>query len=586
MAYDPENNPYIPGDSASYDLSWVVERLNEHKFAEESAAEAKIQADRAENEADRAAGFADDASGYADAASDSAGDAADSAQDAADYAAHIADPVSGIVTQWLDDNITQPTTPVVDASLSVAGAAADAKVTGDAIFRKQLINLITKSNFRNSASAGVNSITSDKDLLTLLWDLTLSVNTDTSTVTLNTVPITVDNSKDYYFYAHIKALSGNTINQGAISVQWMRDGYAPEQIATDVLPFSINMDGIIFAKFRPSRTTGYLRFAFNGMGTGTKRLYLEVDKLVFIEEDANVSAAEINSAILNNANPVLYVRIPKIYRPIDADILFWGDSLTAGAGGGGTTYPAVCASILGKTYKNCGVGGENCQTIAARQGGNNVVIPAGAINGTYSELKDIFGNNIAPLLQGDGSLSASNLLIDGEKCSLSYSGGVYTISGYTGPTTTVPIIAAFYGSSFKSTVAVIWIGTNGGSYPGSSGNAETIKYWAQSMISHLEHKNFIVMGLSIGEQTASYYIELENTLKQAFGNKYFPTREYLINYGLTLEGITPTSQDTADIAAGKVPTSLRSDATHLNAAGYDAVGKLLANKIISLGYFD
>ena len=37
------------------------------------------------------------------------------------------------VSDWLDDNITQPTTPVVDASLTVQGAAADAKATGDAI---------------------------------------------------------------------------------------------------------------------------------------------------------------------------------------------------------------------------------------------------------------------------------------------------------------------------------------------------------------------------------------------------------------------------------------------------------------------
>ena len=36
------------------------------------------------------------------------------------------------VTEWLEDNIT-PTTPAVDASLSISGAAADAKATGDAI---------------------------------------------------------------------------------------------------------------------------------------------------------------------------------------------------------------------------------------------------------------------------------------------------------------------------------------------------------------------------------------------------------------------------------------------------------------------
>lgn len=35
-----------------------------------------------------------------------------------------------IIEQWLEDNIT-PTTPVVDATLTISGAAADAKVTGD-----------------------------------------------------------------------------------------------------------------------------------------------------------------------------------------------------------------------------------------------------------------------------------------------------------------------------------------------------------------------------------------------------------------------------------------------------------------------
>lgn len=40
------------------------------------------------------------------------------------------DATSGAVAEWLEENIT-PTTPVVDASLSVSGAAADAKVTGN-----------------------------------------------------------------------------------------------------------------------------------------------------------------------------------------------------------------------------------------------------------------------------------------------------------------------------------------------------------------------------------------------------------------------------------------------------------------------
>lgn len=46
----------------------------------------------------------------------------------------VIDPVIiAAVTDWLADHITQPTTPAIDTSLTVAGAAADAKAAGDAI---------------------------------------------------------------------------------------------------------------------------------------------------------------------------------------------------------------------------------------------------------------------------------------------------------------------------------------------------------------------------------------------------------------------------------------------------------------------
>ena len=38
-----------------------------------------------------------------------------------------------VITNWMNDNITQPTTPVVDTSLTVSGAAADSQVTGNRI---------------------------------------------------------------------------------------------------------------------------------------------------------------------------------------------------------------------------------------------------------------------------------------------------------------------------------------------------------------------------------------------------------------------------------------------------------------------
>lgn len=63
-------------------------------------------------------------------------------QQAVDSATEIEDILDGqdvptvitpIISDWLDENITNPSNPPIDTSLTVAGAAADAKVTGDEI---------------------------------------------------------------------------------------------------------------------------------------------------------------------------------------------------------------------------------------------------------------------------------------------------------------------------------------------------------------------------------------------------------------------------------------------------------------------
>lgn len=196
MSYTPENNPYIPGDPYSYDLKWMVKDIKhmEERFGEldSQVQEATDQADRSRDEADRSDAEALKSEGFAVGEQDGAAvdpdspyyennakfyaekaqldghaealrsegfaigeqdgtpvgsgspyyennskyfaqEAAASEQAAADYAAHIADPVSGLVADWLADHITQPTTPAIDSSLMVAGAAADAKAAGDAI---------------------------------------------------------------------------------------------------------------------------------------------------------------------------------------------------------------------------------------------------------------------------------------------------------------------------------------------------------------------------------------------------------------------------------------------------------------------
>lgn len=262
----------------------------------------------------------------------------------------------------------------------------------------------------------------------------------------------------------------------------------------------------------------------------------------------------------------------------DYGMIFWGDSLTAGAGGSGTTYCQVCANLLGKTYLNCGVGGETEQTIAARQGGNNLIIQPGSVNGNYSfaQMLDENGKQVLPLRQGTGGGTVNPVIINGQECALSLSDETYTISGYTG-SLSFAVPARFSGYDDSGEITVIWAGTNG---LGTNTVEERISY-IRSMLSKVG-KKYVVLGISMGTEEQRAADDAAMALE--FGNHFFPTRKMLVNYGLDVVGITPTATDESDIAAGRVPDSLRSDEVHLNADGYTALGTMLAGFIVGLGY--
>lgn len=193
MGYTPENNPYIPGDPYSYDMAWMVQEVKRAQqvgvnaqASADAALQSQIEAQQAkdlsmawaigeddggpippgepqyENNAkyyaQQAGNSAQSASEDAESASLDAASAAASELSARNYAENIADPVSGIVTNWLDNHITQPSTPPIDTSLSVAGAAADAKATGDSIraiqdeLNKPISDLLFNNNIFDSST--------------------------------------------------------------------------------------------------------------------------------------------------------------------------------------------------------------------------------------------------------------------------------------------------------------------------------------------------------------------------------------------------------------------------------------------------
>lgn len=271
------------------------------------------------------------------------------------------------------------------------------------------------------------------------------------------------------------------------------------------------------------------------------------------------------------------------------DIVCWGDSMTAGAGGGGTTYPSVLASLLsGVGYtgsvRNSGVGGEGV-TITARSGATPFIVDVtgGSIpasGGVTITFRQINGSNVAPLLQGDGNPDGGMTgPLKGVLGTITYDSATttYTFTRTTaGSAVTCDRPEAFrtdYSEARRGDIYIIWIGQN------IPSNDRAIQD-ARAMVEHMTalSKRYIVVSKPTSTDTddAAWHAE--------FGRRFLAIRKYMVEFGLQDAGITPTTQDNTDMANGVVPTSLRSDSVHWTAAGYTIMGQQVFNRIRELGW--
>lgn len=268
-----------------------------------------------------------------------------------------------------------------------------------------------------------------------------------------------------------------------------------------------------------------------------------------------------------------------------------GDSMTAGAGGGGTTYLTALQNLLtqrGSTAicTNRGVGGETSVTICARMNGNPLivkvdggVIPASGQVGLT--LEPINGYLPAPLKQGSSSLTCTLGGVVGT-FGRTVNAGIYsyhfTRTG-SGAAVTANRPLPLYtdiGKAARNDIYVIWIGQNGP-------NNERAISDAKAMIQYMSavDKRFIVIskpggGNATDADDARWFAE--------FGRRFIPIRQYMVKYGLEDAGIVPTEGDLTDIANGTVPRSLRIDSVHWTAAGYTILGRLVFERLIEFGW--
>lgn len=293
----------------------------------------------------------------------------------------------------------------------------------------------------------------------------------------------------------------------------------------------------------------------------------------------------------------------------------WGDSLTRGVGGGdynSKTYPAYLQNLLGREYvvNNLGVGGEPSETIGFREGGITGYIQPCTIPESGSvdiEIRSASGNNLYPMAQspndatGGGVNPVSICEIEGN---LSYDNSKRTVvftrknnGGELKINKSTPIVTNGM-SKFSDGVKIIWAGTNNKiKVVASNWNMGTLSYYLNGATDYIDSvlrdidniigdsKSYIVIGMT-SKTYMPDVVHINKVMAHKYGRHFLDVRELLLTSGLEDAGITPTEQDGADISNNEIPTSLRSDDTHLNAKGYANIAKYVYEKGQYLKYWN
>ena len=273
-------------------------------------------------------------------------------------------------------------------------------------------------------------------------------------------------------------------------------------------------------------------------------------------------------------------------------IFCWGDSLTAGAGGEGTTYPSVIAEKLadrGVNVYNMGVGGETAYTIAGRQGAIPMTVGAFTIPAGKETVKINFTNNVFPLLQVDQGQSINPCRINGVLGEISYQGLYFWEDGVSqyfftrleeGEETEVsentPVITNA-SENYTGNTAVIFVGQNGPQNP------DELISIQKKMIEKNGTENYLIVGLTTSSETERSI--LETAMKNTYGDKYLNLREYMSSIDAFRDaGLTPREADLDSIMSGIVPKTFRADDVHFNRVGYRLIGNKIYDKLLELGY--
>lgn len=280
-------------------------------------------------------------------------------------------------------------------------------------------------------------------------------------------------------------------------------------------------------------------------------------------------------------------------------IAFWGDSMTAGSGGWGTTIVETVKNELHRPVFNGGVAGLSSNNIACLQGGNRFIIKLSGNKIPKSGSVTLTDYNIVPYMHTTSQTRTGT--VAGVKGTLTRVGNLanpflassfYFTNTQEGEEISVPSSGVQFNFddavNHRNDVTVIWAGRND---PKIDSEIPTTIGNIKSMIDYLENKDtpFLVISVcngsrqteALGTDIHANIILLNSKLEATFGTNYIDLRKYMVEQALYDAKIKPSAEDLKDISSDCIPSSLRYDNVHFNAKGYEVAGKFIAKVIRS-----
>lgn len=354
-----------------------------------------------------------------------------------------------------------------------------------------------------------------------------------------------------------------------------------------------------------------------------------------LKEASSNQQQELSEARQENleAIDVAYKRDMETVNTYLPGIVCWGDSLTAGSSGN-ISYPSTLQKYL-DTYLcsiydfrstidnaqeysrldwenytvsipvvNMGSGQEDSATILGRSGvvpyvlADGFEIPANT-EGVAITIESEDGKTVNPLTAGNAGVNPVTIAGVEGTITRTASGQNWGKTTYLFTRTEAgePVsvekgekIVTASANQYQDYLHIVWLGTYG-----DYTTPEKLVSDTKALLAHQVGSSgrYLVLGPctvrgSWDNAYAATMNAIDSAMLQAFGDHYVNIRKYLLEDGITDGNLKLSKEDSRLVQSGIVPTGFHSNASgaDLNAAAYKLIGKLVYERMESMGYFD